>query len=97
MSVTTDAPVGTGTAPDPVSVDVRVLDADAVLDEVVECRRVAEVAEARVLMLAVHWVDLHPVTVDHPASPGAGDRRLIDGDPMPSVAVSYTHLTLPTN
>ena len=87
MSVTTDAPVGTGTAPDPVSVDVRVLDADAVLGEVVECRRVAEVAEARVLMLAVHWVDLHPVTVEHPAaSPGAGDRRLIDGDPMPSVA-----------
>ena len=85
MSVTSDPPIGTACAPDPVALDVRVLDADAVLVEVVATRRAAERAEARVLMLAVHYVDLHPVTVEHPAaSPAVGERLLIDRDPAPA-------------
>ena len=82
MSVTLDPPIGTACAPDPVSdpvsdpvaLEVRVLDADAVLTEVVAQRRAAEAAEARVLMLAVHYVDLHPVSEEHPAaSPAVGE------------------------
>src|SRR6478672_389818 len=48
--------------------DVRDLDAAAVLDAVVERRRAADQAEADLLALAVHWVDLHPVTPEHPAA-----------------------------
>ena len=48
--------------------DVRDLDASAVLDAVVERRRTADRAEADLLALAVHWVDLHPVTPEHPAA-----------------------------
>jgi hypothetical protein len=48
--------------------DVRDLDASAVLDAVVERRRAADRAEAELLALAVHWVDLHPVTPDQPAA-----------------------------
>src|SRR6476619_307170 len=48
--------------------DVRDLDAAAVLDAVVRERRAADAAEARLLALAVHWVDLHPVTPGHPAA-----------------------------
>src|SRR5689334_10266771 len=48
--------------------DVRDLDASAVLEAVVSARRTADVQEARLLALAVHWVDLHPVTPDHPAA-----------------------------
>ena len=55
--------IDTETAP-----DVRDLDAAAVLDAVVERRRTADQAEADLLALAVHWVDLHPVTDEHPAA-----------------------------
>src|SRR6476661_9408978 len=48
--------------------DVRDLDASAVLDAVVSARRTADAEEARLLALAVHWVDLHPVTPEHPAA-----------------------------
>src|SRR5689334_11347368 len=48
--------------------DVRDLDASAVLDAVVSARRAADAQEARLLALAVHWVDLHPVPPDHPAA-----------------------------
>src|SRR6476620_7680910 len=47
---------------------VRDLDASAVLDAAVSARRAADAAEARLLALAVHWVDLHPVTTEHPAA-----------------------------
>ena len=46
--------------------DVRDLDASAVLDAVASARRDADAQEARLLALAVHWADLHPVTPDHP-------------------------------
>ena len=89
MSVTSDPPIGTACAPDPVSdpvaLEVRVLDAGAVLSEVVAQCRAAEAAEARVLMLAVHYVDLHPVSEEHPAaSPAVGERLVIDRDPAPA-------------
>src|SRR5690349_24346100 len=48
--------------------DVRDLEASAVLDAVVQRRRTADRAEAELLALAVHWVDLHPVTPEHPAA-----------------------------
>ncbi len=48
--------------------DVRDLDASAVLDAVVQRRRTADRAEADLLALAVHWVDLHPATREHPAA-----------------------------
>jgi hypothetical protein len=35
---------------------------DAVLDAALDARRAADREEARLLALAVHWVDLHPVT-----------------------------------
>jgi hypothetical protein len=81
MTVTAGPPVGQAPAPDAapelVGYDVRVLDAGSVLDEVVAHRRAAEASEARVLMLAVHYVDLHPVTLEHPAaSAGVGDPLL---------------------
>ena len=48
--------------------DVRDLDAAAVLDAAVSARRTADQAEADLLALVVHWVDLHPVTNVHPAA-----------------------------
>src|SRR5689334_21106939 len=48
--------------------DVRDLDASAVLEAVVSARRTADAQEARLLALAVHWVDLHPATPEHPAA-----------------------------
>src|SRR6478672_357687 len=59
----TSTPLDTEAAP-----DVRDLDASAVLDAAVSARRTADAAEARLLALAVHWVDLHPVTPEHPAA-----------------------------
>ena len=59
----TSTPLDTEAAP-----EVRDLDASAVLDAVVERRRAADQAEADLLALAVHWVDLHPVTPEHPAA-----------------------------
>ena len=47
---------------------MRDLDASAVLDAVVAARRAADAQEARLLALAVHWVDLHPATPEHPAA-----------------------------
>ena len=55
--------------------DVRDLDASMVLDAVVERRRTADRAEADLLALAVHWVDLHPVTPEHPAATFPTQRR----------------------
>src|SRR6478672_7068417 len=59
----TSTPLDTEAAP-----DVRDLDASAVLDAVVSARRTADAEEARLLALAVHWVDLHPATAEHPAA-----------------------------
>src|SRR6478672_5023129 len=59
----TSTPLDTEAAP-----EVRDLDASAVLDAVVERRRTADRAEAELLALAVHWVDLHPATDSHPAA-----------------------------
>ena len=42
--------------------DLREHTATAVLDAVTAARRAADREEARLLALAVHWVDLHPVT-----------------------------------
>ncbi|HEX2587766.1 MAG TPA: hypothetical protein VHL51_05835, partial [Gaiellales bacterium] len=81
--------------------DVRDLDASAVLDAVVSARRAADAQEARLLALAVHWVDLHPVTPDRPAAsfptqrtgglasalgPGFFDRAPLAGVGTPAVA-----------
>ena len=68
VTAPTDPSDASDLAPDPVALDVRVLDANAVLEEVVAHRAAAEASEARVLMLAVHYVDLHPVTPQHPAA-----------------------------
>ena len=59
----TSTPLDTGTAP-----EVLDLDAAAVLDAADAARRTADRAEARLLALAVHLVDLHPVTPEHPAA-----------------------------
>ena len=92
----TSTPLDTETAP-----DVRDLDASAVLDAVVAARRSADAEEARLLALAVHWVDLHPVTPEHPAAtfptqrtggladalgPGFFDQAPLAGDGTPGVA-----------
>src|SRR6476661_508177 len=81
--------------------EVRDLDASAVLDAVVAARRAADAAEARLLALAVHWVDLHPATTEHPAAtfptqPAGGlaaalgavffDRVPLAGEGTPAVA-----------
>ena len=60
----------TSTVHDPREVDpgLRDLTPAQVLDAVVERRRTAERAEAELLGLAVHWVDLHPVTDSFPAA-----------------------------
>ena len=71
------------------------------LDAVVSARRAADAQEARLLALAVHWVDLHPVTPDQPAAsfptqragglagalgPGFFDRAPVAGAGTPAVA-----------
>ena len=60
----------TSTVQDPLEVDsgLRDLTPAQVLDAVAERRRVADRAEAELLALAVHWVDLHPVTETSPAA-----------------------------
>ena len=92
----TSTRIDTETAP-----DVRELDASAVLGAVVERRRTADQAEADLLALVVHWVDLHPVTPEHPAAtfptqrtgglagvlgPGFFDPAPLAGDGTPGVA-----------
>ena len=52
----------------PATADLRDLGRADVLDAVVEARRAADREEARLLALAVHWVDLHPVEADTPAT-----------------------------
>ena len=47
---------------------LRDLDGRLVLETIVERRRAADAAEADLLALAVHYVDLHPVTETHPAA-----------------------------
>jgi len=64
--------IDTETAP-----DVRDLDASAVLDAVVAARRTADAEEDRLLALAVHWVDLHPATPDHPAATFPTQRTVV--------------------
>src|SRR3954471_3486358 len=46
----------------------RDLDTTGVLDALVDARRTADRAEAHLLALAVHYVDLHPVTDHAPAA-----------------------------
>lgn len=48
--------------------DLREFGATAVLDAVVTARRTADREEAKLLALAVHWVDLHPVTDPNPSA-----------------------------
>jgi hypothetical protein len=64
---------------------MRELDRSAVLDAAVSSRRSADREEARLLAAAVHWVDLHPVTGEHPAavfraSPRRGPLTRCDDD-----------------
>ena len=56
--------------------DVRGLDARGVVEAIVASRRAADAHEARVLALAVHFVDLHPVTPDRPAASWDPDEKL---------------------
>jgi hypothetical protein len=49
---------------------LRDLDAAQVLAYAAAQRRAADRAEARLLAAVVHWVDLHPVTGEHPAATG---------------------------
>src|SRR4051812_22002475 len=49
----------------------RDLDTTGVLDALVAARRTGDRAEAHLLALAVHYVDLHPITPDAPAATGA--------------------------
>src|SRR5919112_2724966 len=46
----------------------RDLDTTQVLEALVDARRTADRAEAQILALAVHYVDLHPVTDQAPAA-----------------------------
>ena len=75
--------------------DLREYDASAVLDAVTRERRTADLAEARLLDLAVHWVDLHPVTEQHRAATphhesglfgGPEGRPGLAGDGTPGIA-----------
>ncbi len=60
--------------------DLRCLDASAVLDAVVDRRRTADSAEAELLALAVHWVDLHPVTDQTPEATWRTDAPVLVPD-----------------
>jgi hypothetical protein len=60
--------------------DLRDLDASVVLVAVVSARRSADREEARLLALAVHWVDLHPVTEDTPAATWCTEAPLLVHD-----------------
>ncbi len=67
--------------------DLREYDASAVLDAVTRERRTADLAEARLLDLAVHWVDLHPVTEQHRAATPHHESGLFGGpDGRPGLA-----------
>ena len=81
--------------------ETRDLDTTTVLETLVAERRTADHAEARILALAVHYVDLHPVVDDDPNAVAAtwaergrpsSDRALdevdapLAGDGTPAVA-----------
>lgn len=60
--------------------EVAALDPREVLEAVVADRRAADRAEAHLLALAVHWVDLHPVTDQAPAATwSAGEQFAVGG------------------
>jgi len=64
--------------------DLRDLDARAVVEAIVEQRATADRAEARLLALAVHFVDLHPVTPGRPAASWDPDEKLpVGSKPKP--------------
>src|SRR3954453_16341309 len=69
----------------------RDLDTTGVLDALVAARRTADRAEAHLLALAVHYVDLHPVTPDAPAASWA-DRGFDGIRPANSHDVTETPL-----
>ncbi|MEO5708821.1 MAG: DUF222 domain-containing protein, partial [Nocardioidaceae bacterium] len=50
-----------------MDLELRDLAAGEVLSAAAAARRAADREEARILALVVHWVDLHPVTQEHPA------------------------------
>ena len=54
--------------------EVPQLDAHSALDAAVECRRVADRAEAELLSIAAHWADLH-----------GGDSHRSDGRVLPGL------------
>ena len=56
--------------------ELRDLDSRLVLETIVDRRRAADAAEADLLALAVHYVDLHPVTDTRPAASWVPDREL---------------------
>src|SRR4051794_698987 len=78
----------------------RDLDTTRVLDALVAARRTADRAEAHLLALAVHYVDLHPITDQAPAAswadrgfdgirPTRTDQRVeapLGGDGTPGIA-----------
>src|SRR3954470_11744562 len=80
----------------------RDLDTTEVLDALVAARRTADRAEAHLLALAVHYVDLHPVTDQAPAAtwadrgfdgirptrtgPGDDTETPLGGDGTPGIA-----------
>ena len=61
MDTTSTQPPDPHAGPAGGVVDPRDLDREGVLEAVVAARRSADREEARLLALAVHWVDLHPV------------------------------------
>src|SRR3954470_14419711 len=69
----------------------RDLDTTGVLDALVAARRTADRAEADILALAVHYVDLHPVTDQAPAATWA-DRGFDGIRPANSHDVTETPL-----
>ncbi|HEY3001241.1 MAG TPA: DUF222 domain-containing protein, partial [Kribbellaceae bacterium] len=67
------------------------LDPDAALAAAAECRAVADRAETRLLEVAAHWADLHPVVdaMDRPDNvilPGMEQTVVYGGDGCPEVA-----------
>src|SRR3954451_6059489 len=69
----------------------RDLDTTGVLDALVAARRTADRAEAHLLALAVHYVDLHPVTDQAPAATWA-DRGFDGIRPANTQAVTQAPL-----
>ena len=66
--------------------DVRDLDATGVLDAVVARRRTADRAEADLVALVVHWVDVHPVLDDTTTASWRSDTPCLGVDAHGQVA-----------